>query len=153
MATAGATALTTGHIGLNVSDLGRSIEFYSGVFGFEVIAESRSPDRGYAFLGTRGQIVLTLWQQSGGRFVTDRPGLHHLSFQVPSIAEVGEVEGRLRVRGATIHHDGVVPHQEGADSGGLYFEDPDGIRLEVFAPSGAGGRAAPHGDVPTCGFF
>jgi hypothetical protein len=52
-----------------------------------------------------------------------------------------------------IYHGGIVPHREGADSGGLFFQDPDGIRLEIFAPAGAGRTPAPHGDGPTCGFF
>lgn len=39
------------------------------------------------------------------------------------------------------------------DSGGLFFEDPDGIRLEIFAPRGVAGAPAPHADGPTCGFF
>lgn len=144
----------TGHVGLNVGDLSRAIEFYREVFGFELQGQSGEPGRAYAFLGQGGTLVLTLWQQSGGRFATDRPGLHHLSFQVADVAEVQAAEARVRALGGRIHHGGIVPHREGADSGGLFFEDPDGIRLEIFAASGVGAATAPHGDgAPTCGFF
>lgn len=148
-----ATQFTTGHIGLNVTDLGRSRNFYTRVFGFDVIGESNEKHRTFAFLGQDQKVVLTLWQQSGGAFVTNRPGLHHLSFQVNSIAQVQEVERRLHDIGVVLHHDGIVPHREGADSGGVFFEDPDGIRLEVFAGTGASAYHAPYGQAPTCGFF
>jgi lactoylglutathione lyase len=147
------TQFTTGHIGLNVSDLSRSKNFYSRVFGFDLIGESKEKQRAFAFLGQDHKLVLTLWQQSDGAFVTNRPGLHHLSFQVDSISQVREVERRLRDIGASIHHNGIVPHNEGTDSGGIFFEDPDGIRLEVFAPNGASVNHAPYGEAPTCGFF
>ena len=35
----------------------------------------------------------------------------------------------------------------------LYFTDPDGIRLEVYTPTGADTAPAPTGEAPTCGFF
>ncbi|WP_326828837.1 VOC family protein [Streptosporangium sp. NBC_01810] len=143
----------TGHVGLNVSDLDRSTDFYSKIFGFEVLAESGEADRRYTFLGRDGELVLTLWQQSDGRFATGLPGLHHLSFQVPDIETVRRAEEAIRAVGATIHHDGVVAHGEGASSGGVFFEDPDGIRLEIYAPTGAEGSPVPVATAPTCGFF
>ena len=148
-----AVPFVTGHIGLNVADLSRSIEFYQHVFGFDLKGRSDQEGRAYAFLGSGDTLVLTLWQQASGSAPTNRPGLHHLSFQVPSLAAVKAAEEKVRTAGATIHHGGIVPHREGAASGGLFFEDPDGIRLEVFAPDGAGTSAAPHAHAPTCGFF
>ncbi len=148
-----AAQFTTGHVGLNVTDLPRARQFYQQVFGFEVLGESTEDGKAFAFLGHGSNIVLTLWHQSSGGFAKNRPGLHHLSFQVESIDEVRAAERRVRELGARIHHGGIVPHAEGRDSGGLYFEDPDGIRLEVFSPTGAGERTAPHGSAPTCGFF
>lgn len=142
-----------GHIGLNVSQLDRSVAFYRTVFGFDLVRRSSDAARPFAFLGHDGATVLTLWQQSAGAFAADRPGLHHLSFQVDSVEAVREAERRLRGLGARLHHDGVVAHAEGADSGGLFFDDPDGIRLEIFSPRGVAGAPAPHADGPTCGFF
>ncbi|MEV4096906.1 VOC family protein [Streptosporangium saharense] len=146
-------ALQTGHVGLNVTDLARSIAFYRRVFGFEVLGEQSEGDRRFAFLGLDGTLLVTLWQQSGGVFPVDRPGLHHLSFQVPDIEAVRRTEATLRELGAELVYDGVVPHGEGASSGGVFFTDPDGIRLEVYAPSGADTAPAPTQGAPTCGFF
>jgi catechol 2,3-dioxygenase-like lactoylglutathione lyase family enzyme len=152
-APAGLGAFQTGHIGLNVSELDRSRAFYQRVFGLDNVGESQQEGRRFVFLAKDGTLVLTLWQQAAGRFEATRPGLHHLSFQVGGIEQVRAAERTLQALGVTFAHEGIVPHAEGADSGGIYFEDPDGIRLEIYAPTGAGERAAPHGDAPTCGFF
>ncbi|MCH0541224.1 VOC family protein [Streptomyces sp. MUM 203J] len=145
--------LQTGHVGLNVTDMDRSLAFYREVFDFEVIGEGKEDGRRFAFLGREGKLLVTLWQQSSGTFAADRPGLHHLSFQVDTIEEVKAAEQVLRGLGAEFAYDGVVPHGEGAASGGIFFSDPDGTRLEIYAPSGAEGAEAPTTGAPTCGFF
>ncbi len=147
------TAFQTGHVGLNVSDLERSKRFYQEVFGFEVTFESQENRRAFAFLSQDERLVLTLWQQSAGAFDVATPGLHHLSFQVADIAQVRQAETRVRALGARLYHDGIVPHGEGKTSGGIFFADPDGIRLEIYAPTGADDNAAPTSHAPTCGFF
>ncbi|GAB2635600.1 VOC family protein [Nocardia goodfellowii] len=153
MTTATTTPLVTGHIGLNVSDLDRSVEFYRRVLGFEQLAASTDGEQRWAFLGADGKLLVTLWQQSEGVFSAERPGLHHLSFQVDTIEQVRAIEAGLRELNVTFAHDGVVAHGEGASSGGIFFTDPDGIRLEIYAPAGAESAPAPHGAAPTCGFF
>jgi catechol-2,3-dioxygenase len=147
------TTFVTGHIGLNVTDLDRSTAFYREVFGFDLAGEGQDGDRRWAFLAADGRLVVTLWQQAGAPFSPGAAGLHHLSFEVPTIDDVRAAETRLRAIDASFTYDGVVPHGAEADSGGIFFTDPDGTRLEIYAPTGAGGQAAPHDDAPTCGFF
>lgn len=147
------TALATGHVGLNVTDLGRSRDFYVRVFGFEVMAEGKEEGRAFAFLGREGKLLLTLWQQAEAPFSRSASGLHHLSFQVEDIEEVRAAEAVLLELAVEFAYDGVVPHGEGAASGGIFFHDPDGIRLEIYAPTGADSAPAPSGAAPTCGFF
>lgn len=148
--------MQTAHIGINVTNLERSRDFYGEVFGLSDMGGSGggsdAAPRRFAFLGDGTNIVLTLWEQSEGRFENNRPGLHHLSFMVPSVDRVREAEKKLLLRGATFAYEGIVPHAEGAQSGGIFFEDPDGSRLEIFAPGGASEQKAP-GEGPTCGFF
>jgi lactoylglutathione lyase len=145
--------MKTGHIGLNVTDVPRSADFYRRVLELDLLRESAVENRRYAFLGRDGTLVLTLWQQSEGRYGPATPGLHHLSFQVPDLTDVYAVEQRAKELGATMLHDGAVAHGEGAASGGVFFTDPDGMRLEVFAASGAHGLPVPASDAPTCGLF
>ncbi|OHU18112.1 glyoxalase [Mycobacteroides franklinii] len=153
MSTAIAPRVVTGHVGLNVSDLQRSVAFYRKAFGFEQLAASTDGAQRFAFLGFEAGPVLTLWEQSSGEFSAGIPGLHHLSFQVDSVQQVQQVEATLKELSTVFMHDGVVAHREGASSGGIFFTDPDGIRLEVFAATGIEPHAAPTGDAPTCGFF
>ncbi|WP_097264160.1 VOC family protein [Streptomyces sp. TLI_55] len=145
--------LRTGHVGLNVTDLDRSLAFYRDVLGFTLIGEGKEEGRRYAFLGDGSALVLTLWQQAANGFAGDRAGLHHLAFEAGSIERVREYEEALRTYGVEFAYEGVVAHREGAASGGIFFHDPDGTRLEISVPSGAEGAPAPVESAPTCGFF
>lgn len=144
--------MKTGHVGLNVTDLDRSVDFYRRVLDLELLSEIGEGKERYARLGRDGELLITLWQQSTGTFDTARPGLHHLAFQVDTPDEVRKAEQVVRELGATLFYDGVVAHREGATSGGIFFTDPDGTRLEI-ATADIGTAPAPHADAPTCGFF
>ena len=145
--------ISPGHIGLSVTDLDRSLAFYREVLDLELIQESADAGRRFAFLGAGGRLFLTLWQQSSAAFESRPAGLHHLAFQVPTLEAVQATEAKLRARGITPRYDGVVPHREGGESAALFFSDPDGIRLEIYSPTGAAGLAAPVPGAPSCGFF
>ncbi|MFD0552712.1 VOC family protein [Streptomyces rectiviolaceus] len=146
------SALRTGHIGLNVTDLERSLAFYRDVLGYGVIGEGKEEGRRFAFLGEGGAPSLTLWQQAYAAYAASNAGLHHLAIEVDTIEEVRAYESALRAYGVEFAYEGVVPHGEGAASGGIFFHDPDGTRLEIFSGVGASGRA-PVPAAPTCGFF
>jgi catechol-2,3-dioxygenase len=145
--------LAPGHIGLSVTDLDRSLAFYQDVLELEVLQRSDDAGRRFAFLGAGGRLFLTLWQQSEAGFDPRHAGLHHLAFQVPTVDDVRAAEAKLRARGQEPRYDGVVPHRAGAESAALFFTDPDGIRLEIYSPTGAAGLAAPVAGAPSCGFF
>jgi len=146
-------SLRTGHVGLNVTDVDRSTAFYRAALGLESMGEGHDEGRRFAFLGREGALLITLWEQSRGTFATGLPGLHHLSFQVGTIDDVRAAERVLRDLGADFTYEGVVPHGEQGASGGIFFTDPDGIRLEIYAPHGADPSDAPVAGAPTCGFF
>ncbi|MCZ4514909.1 VOC family protein [Streptomyces sp. ActVer] len=147
------TALRIGHTGLNVTDLDRSLAFYRDVLGFTVIGEGKEEDRRYAFLGEDGRPVLTLWQQADHGYAATGAGLHHLALEVDTVEQVRAYETALRAQGVEFAHEGVVAHREGAASGGIFFHDPDGTRLEISTAHGVEGAPAPSGEAPTCGFF
>jgi lactoylglutathione lyase len=122
------------------------------VLDLELIQAADHDGQRFAFLGAGGRLFLTLWQQSRDVFEPRHSGLHHLALQLPTLDAVQAVEAKLRARSITPRYDG-VPHQEGADSATLFFTDPDGIRLEVYSPTGVAGLVAPVAGGPSCGFF
>lgn len=145
--------LRTGHVGLNVTDLDRSLAFYRDALGFRPLGEGKEEGRRFAFLGQDGELVLTLWQQADGAFAPASAGLHHLAFSAGALEEVRAYEERLKSLGVEFAYEGVVAHGEGSASGGIFFHDPDGTRLEISVPEGADGAPAPVESAPTCGFF
>ena len=89
------STIAVGHVGLNVSDLEVSAVFYREVFGFTIARESIEGPFRYASMAQDGRIVLTLWEQRGGRFKKHRPGLHHLAFEAASLEELNRTKGLL----------------------------------------------------------
>lgn len=146
-------SISPGHVGLTVSDLDRSQRFYQEVLGLSAAPVSGPDEEQGVFLSADGVLLVTLWEQGAGAFDSARPGLHHLAFQVPSRAAVEACLARVEQSGSRVFFGGVSSHREGGPSGGIWFEDPDGIRLEVFAASGFEEAPAPTGAAPTCGFF
>src|SRR4051794_23302158 len=128
--------LRTGHLGLNVTDLDRSLAFYRDVLGFSLMGEGKEEDRRYAFLGTDGQIMPTRRQQGRGADNKSRLGLLRLALGVETVERVKAYEAALRGCGVEFAYEGVVAHREGSASGGIFFHDPDGTRLEIYTPSG-----------------
>src|SRR5205823_10589009 len=121
----------------------RSREFYTGLLGFDVAAESPPPDDPSAaevyrilfggIVMARGDLLLGLRPVApeGDRFDEDRVGLDHLSFSVPDRASLERAVALLDERG--------VPHGEitTLPSFGisvLPFRDPDNIQIELTAP-------------------
>jgi glyoxylase I family protein len=133
------------HLRLTVTDIKRSREFYTGLLGFQVAAESPPPgDPAEAetfkvlFGGvvmSRGNLILGLRPMApdGDRFDPDRVGLDHLSFGVPSRADLEEAVRLFDEHGVT--HGEISPLASFAIDV-LSFEDPDGMQLEFTAPAG-----------------
>ena len=128
--------MKVGHVGINVSNMEKSKEFYLKLFGFDVLFEEKLADKRYMFLGKDGEIIVTLWEQSNKAFSSSTAGLHHLAFLVDSVEELKAFEQKLDENKITKIYNGIVSHCEGASSGGVFFLDPDGVRLEVCIAEG-----------------
>ena len=91
--------MTTGihHVGIAVADLDASIELYRAALGAELVHRARNEKDGIeaAFLRTGdGEVELmtaTRDDSPVGKFLAKRgPGLHHVAYGVPNIAEALE---------------------------------------------------------------
>jgi glyoxylase I family protein len=132
------------HLRLTVTDLDRSRRFYTSVLGFEVAVESPPPDdpsAGETFkilfggvVMVRGGLLMGLrpMAPAGDRFDPDRVGLDHLSFGVDSRADLDRALQLLDEAGVTHGQITSLP-SFGIDV--LSFEDPDGMQLELTAPT------------------
>ena len=145
--------MKVGHVGINVNNMEVSKKFYIELFEFEVIFEETKEDRKYIFLGHNDEIVITLWEQSDKEFVKDTAGLHHLAFIVDSVEELIIFEKKLELLKVEKIYENIVSHAEGAESGGIYFFGPDGVRLEVCVASGIDRCNPDVKEDSSCGFF
>ena len=145
--------MRVGHIGINVNDLEVGVEFYQNVFDFEILGVSKEAGKKYAFLGNDGELLLTLWEQSDKKFSDSTAGLHHLAFVLKDKAELSLFEKKIEKYKVKKIYNDVVSHAEGMGSGGLYFYDPDGTRLEVYVQDGLENCKPATADAPSCGFF
>jgi catechol 2,3-dioxygenase-like lactoylglutathione lyase family enzyme len=62
-----------------------------------------------------------------------KPGLNHLAFHAPSRQFVDELTRELKARGTTILYPDKHPHASGIESYGVFFEDPERMKVEIMA--------------------
>ena len=119
-----------GHVVLQVTDLERSLLFYTQVLGFkvtEIYSEDLQPG-GFAFLRCHTDhhsIALV----GNGAAHSQHKELHHVAFEVASVEEVFAVRERLREQGATITFEG---RRRAGCQIAVEFLDPDGHCLEIY---------------------
>jgi len=117
------------HAVLFVADLERSVDFYTTVFGFEVVA--REPQVHAAFLrlprsGNHHDLGLFGVGTAGGPRRRGTIGLYHLAWQLDTVEELAEARETLLAAGA---YTGESSH--GATKS-VYGADPDGNEFELM---------------------
>jgi catechol-2,3-dioxygenase len=137
------TTTTTGtglkrlqHLVLWVSDVDRSVRFYTDVVGFEV----KSQHPGGAFLkipGSSDDHHLGLFEQTGVPRPDERVArMYHSAWEVADITDLVRARQRLHEAGA------LVGSSDHGVSLSLYAKDPDGLEFEIFWTV-PGGRSVP----------
>ena len=120
------------HVAVLTDDLGRFIDFYRSVFEVDVVFEEAAPEFRHAILRTGSASWLHPVEVRGNPHgaalakMFDRGHLDHLSLTAGSQTAFQTIQQRLVERGAS---DGAVEDLGAFHS--LWFEDPDGMRVEV----------------------
>lgn len=120
------------HVAVLTANLDRFVEFYTRVFGVEVVFEESTPEFRHAILRTGMDSWLhpaELAKNAHGTGVAKmfaRGHLDHIALTAASRAAFAEIRSRLIACGASA---GVVEDLGAFHS--LWFEDPDGMRAEL----------------------
>jgi catechol 2,3-dioxygenase len=123
-----------GHLSLTVSDLDRSVDFYTGTLGFRLLERKD----GNATLGAGDTPLLLFTEEPGAQPKPPRAtGLYHFAILVPSRADLGRSLRRLAETGYPLA--GASDHLV---SEALYLSDPDENGIEIY-------RDRPRNEWPT----
>ena len=117
-----------GHVHLKVSELERSIRFYSEVLGFSV---TQRIGGSAAFLSADGyhhHIGLNTWESKGAKPPPEyASGLYHVAFLYPTRRDLAVAVGHLCDMGVPL--EGAVDH---GVSEAVYLRDPDDNGVELY---------------------
>ncbi len=128
MKTAIDTGVRIGHAHLKVSDLERSLEFYCGVLGFDIMQRWGAEAAFISAGGYHHHIGLNTWESAGGPPPPPgSTGLYHVAILYPSRRALGVALQRLMDADVTL--DGASDH---GVSEALYLHDPDHNGLELY---------------------
>jgi catechol 2,3-dioxygenase len=119
-----------GHVVLRVADLEKSTRFYTDVLGFkisDVYPEDLMPG-GMVFLRCNSDHhCLALVGAAAGE--SQSAELHHLAFEVATLAEVVSARERLRARNVKIDFEG---RRRAGCQIAVEFRDPDNHSVEIY---------------------
>ena len=129
------TPITKGthHIGLTVSKLEESADFFISLLGWR---EVKRNDQYPAIYVSDGSIMLSLWaikEEPANRFNKNKNvGLHHVAFHVESEDDLNTIHQHLAANGIKIEF---APEQLGQGlAKHMMCYEPSGIRVEFIWP-------------------
>lgn len=121
------------HVGLTVSDLDASKQFFVDSLGFDELGKDPSYP---AYFLNNGSITVTLWQTKNGDQATpfnrkNNVGLHHLAFQVETYEKLEQLhQALLKAPGVKVEF---APENLGrGPTKHMMIREPSGNRLEFI---------------------
>jgi catechol 2,3-dioxygenase len=117
-----------GHVHLKVSDLERSLEFYCGLLGFELMIRYGTEAAFVSAGGYHHHIGLNTWYSKGQPPApVASPGLFHTAILYPQRRDLAEALHRLMDAGYPL--TGASDH---GVSEAIYLDDPDRNGVELY---------------------
>ncbi|WP_243550047.1 VOC family protein [Priestia megaterium] len=116
------------HVGVQVKDIEKSIEFYTQKVGLELIETlpHTDPSLKLAFLGLKGNVIVELIQGYNSSLPNEGK-VHHFALAVDGIEEEFE---RLKSAGVSFVEENIVTLPNGARY--LFFYGPDKEWIEYY---------------------
>jgi catechol 2,3-dioxygenase len=117
-----------GHVHLKVSDIDRSLAFYEGVLGFDVVARMGDEAAFISAGGYHHHIGLNTWESKGaGPPPPNTTGLFHTAIRFPDRKNLAQAVKRVL--------DAGIPLTGASDHGvseAIYLRDPDDNGVELY---------------------
>lgn len=121
-------ATRIGHVHLKVSDLQRSLDFYCGLLGFELIMKYGTDAAFISAGGYHHHIGLNTWHSKGSPPAPETaPGLYHTAILYPERKDLAAIVQRLIVERYPL--TGMSDH---GVSEAIYLDDPDHNGVELY---------------------
>jgi catechol 2,3-dioxygenase len=117
-----------GHVHLKVADLERSLGFWHGVLGFDIMQRMGNDAAFLSAGGYHHHLGLNTWHSQGGAAPPrNATGLYHVAIRYPDRPALADALRRLTDAGIAL--DGASDH---GVSEALYLRDPDGNGVELY---------------------
>ena len=121
-------ATRIGHVHLKVSDLQKSLDFYCGVLGFELVMKYGAEAAFISAGGYHHHIGLNTWHSKGSGPAPERaPGLYHTAILFHERKDLAAILQRLIDKKYPI--TGMSDH---GVSEAIYLDDPDHNGVELY---------------------
>ncbi len=117
------------HVAIVVSDIDRSIDYYTSVLGLTVILDGRAAGgEKKSFLGTRSKAIVALSEDKNrlsdkGQYTE---GVNHVAFAVADAQKSSQV---LKDKGVEFVE---IKMDDDGNPKAYHFLDPDGLELEIY---------------------
>jgi len=121
-------ATSIGHVHLKVSNIQRSLDFYCGLLGFELITMYGDQAAFISAGGYHHHIGLNTWHSKDAPPARkEGVGLYHTAILYPTRKDLAEIYARLKQKAYPL--TGASDH---GVSEALYLNDPDGNGIELY---------------------